>query len=136
MTRGVDSRRAHEVLKVRLCKQPDCEKLADKTTGPYAMHCHFYTEQARRARRASLNGTGPPPPVAETNGASLEFRAASLVELGRKVDEARATLEPAQAAYEEACRRWQEAVGRLPAANGLLTNGLAQAVTTDGPDGV
>jgi len=57
------------------------------------------------------------------------------VELGRRVDQAGATLEPAQAAYEEACRRWQEAVERPPAANGVLTNGLAQAVTTDVPDG-
>jgi hypothetical protein len=43
-------------------------------------------------------------PVAKKNGASLDFRGAALVELGRKVDEARAALEPAQAAYEEACR--------------------------------
>jgi hypothetical protein len=48
-------------------------------------------------------------------GASFEFRAAVLVELGRRVDAARAELEPAQAAYEEACRRWQEAVERLSA---------------------
>jgi hypothetical protein len=38
-------------------------------------------------------------------------------ELGRSVDQARATLEPAQAAYEEACCGWQEAVARLPAAD-------------------
>jgi hypothetical protein len=47
---------------------------------------------------------------------SFEFRAAALVEVGRKLDRARATLEPAQTAYEEAYRRWQEAVERLPEA--------------------
>jgi hypothetical protein len=48
------------------------------------------------------------------NGSGFEFRAAALVELGRKVDEARAELEPAQAHYVEACRRWAEAVANLP----------------------
>jgi exonuclease VII small subunit len=56
---------------------------------------------------------------------SFELRAAALVELGRKLDQARATLEPAQAAYEEACRRWQEAVERLPAADSLPPDTLA-----------
>jgi hypothetical protein len=71
-----------------------------------------------------LNSTAPksatladlPEPAAKPNGQSFEFRAAALVELGRRVDAARAGLEPAQAAYEEACRRWQEAIERLPAA--------------------
>jgi transcriptional regulator with XRE-family HTH domain len=44
---------------------------------------------------------------------SFEFRAVSLVELGRKVDETRAEFEPAQTRYEEACRRWAEAVAKL-----------------------
>jgi exonuclease VII small subunit len=82
------------------------------------------------------SGHGETPANGETvRGQSFEFRASALVELGRRVDQARAELEPAQAAYEEACRRWQQAVERLPAANGLLTNGLAQAVTAGGPDG-
>jgi hypothetical protein len=83
--------------------------------------------QASGRRETRANGEA-------VRGQSFEFRAAALVELGRKVDQARAELGPAQAAYEEACRRWQEAVERLPAANGLLTNGLAQAVTTGEPD--
>jgi hypothetical protein len=65
------------------------------------------------------SGHGETPANGETvRGQSFEFRASALVELGRRVDQARAELEPAQAAYEEACRRWQQAVERLPAANG------------------
>jgi hypothetical protein len=34
-----------EVLRVRVCKQPDCEELADKGhLGPYALLCRFHTE--------------------------------------------------------------------------------------------
>jgi hypothetical protein len=69
------------------------------------------------------------------NGSSFEFRAAALVGLRRKVDEARAALEPAQGADEEACRQWQQAVERLSAANAMLTAGFAQAVTRDELDG-
>jgi transcriptional regulator with XRE-family HTH domain len=76
-----------------------------------------------------------PEPAAKPNGQSFEFRAAALVELGRRVDAARAGLEPAQAAYEEACRRWREAVERLPLDTRLLPNAVAQDVTTGGPEG-
>jgi hypothetical protein len=78
----------NEALQTWDCKAPGCEATAYKATGPYTMLCHFHTEQAKRARRASLKGTGPPPPPgAQSNGAaSLEFRAASLVEIGRNVD--------------------------------------------------
>jgi transcriptional regulator with XRE-family HTH domain len=64
-----------------------------------------------------LNGGKPaePEPAVRADGPSLEFRAAALVELGRKVDEARARFEPARLEFEEACRRWDEGVARLPA---------------------
>jgi hypothetical protein len=49
-------------------------------------------------------------------GSSFEFRAVALVELGRRVDRARAAYEPAHHELEEATRRWEEAVARLTAA--------------------
>jgi hypothetical protein len=69
------------------------------------------------------SGHGETPANGEAVRGSFEFRAAALVELGRKVDAARAELEPAQARYGEACRRWREAVARLPDAKEVLANG-------------
>jgi Homeodomain-like domain len=84
-----------------------------------------YLNGTGKAAGARLSASGPsvkgsghgetPANGGPVLGASFEFRAAVLVELGRRVDAARAELEPAQAAYEEACRRWQEAVERLSA---------------------
>jgi hypothetical protein len=41
-----------------------------------------------------------------TPAGSFEFRAHSLLELGRQVDEAVAAYQPAREALEEAWRRW------------------------------
>jgi hypothetical protein len=100
----------HEVLKTRLCKQAACEDLADKMSGPYAALCRFHAEEARQQRQANRNGG---PPTVRPNGSSFEFNAASLVELGRRLDEAQAAFEPARTALEEATTRWAEAVARL-----------------------
>jgi hypothetical protein len=104
----------HDVLKVRVCKQPGCEELADKITGPYGLLCRHHAAEARQAKQAGRNGG---PPATRPNGQSFEFKAAALVELGRRVDAARAAYEPARLELEEATRRWQEAIGRLPDPN-------------------
>jgi hypothetical protein len=57
---------------------------------------------------------------------SFEFRAHSLLALGRQVDKAFADYQPARARLEEAWRRWQEAIAQLhaaPTANGELDAG-------------
>jgi hypothetical protein len=141
-----------EVLKTWDCKTPDCDGTAYKRSGPYAMLCRLCTEEAReKARRARHDGAAPacPSPMvreAAKPALSFERRAASLVEVGHWLDEAWAAYQPARAALEEATQAWREAVAQLPgsavngeidavAANRLLTNGLAQAVTTGDPAG-
>jgi leucyl aminopeptidase len=59
---------------------------------------------------------------------SFEFRAHSLLALGRHVDAAFAAYQPAREALEEAWRRWQEAIAQLPAGppvNGELDEAAA-----------
>jgi hypothetical protein len=126
----------NETLRTWDCKVPWCEETAYKGSGPYAMLCRLHTEEAREeARQAKQNGAGPATLVKPAP--SFEFRAASLVQLGKQLDDALANYEPAREALEEAYRRWREAVAELPAetadANAVLTNGLAQAVTTGDP---
>jgi DNA-binding CsgD family transcriptional regulator len=82
-----------------------------------------YLNGSGKATGGRLSASGPegkgsghretPANGGPVRGQSFEFRAAALVELGRRVDGTRAELEPAQARYEEACRRWAEAVAKL-----------------------
>jgi hypothetical protein len=111
---------AHEAAQTWDCKTPDCDGTAYKRTGPYAMLCRLCTEEAReKARRARHNGAVPASPShtareASKPALSFERRAASLVELGHRLDEAWAVYQPARKALEEATHAWREAVAQLP----------------------
>jgi hypothetical protein len=133
----------NEALRTWDCKTPGCEETAYKHSGPYAMLCRLCTEEAKREKRRNGSAAAPLVVASPAPSGSFEFRAHGLLKLGRQVDEAFAAYRPAREALEEAWRRWQEAIAQLPAApngeldgaaaNRLLTNGLAQAVTDDDP---
>jgi transcriptional regulator with XRE-family HTH domain len=85
------------------------------TVGNYLNGSGKPTGARLSASGTSVKGSGhrETPANGEAVRGSFEFRAAALVELGRKVDETRAEFELAQTRYEEACRRWAEAVAKL-----------------------
>jgi hypothetical protein len=81
----------NEALQTWDCKIDGCEETAYQGRGPYALLCRFHTEEARRAR----NGSAVAPVTTPTG--SFEFRAHSLLALGRHVDDAFADYQPARA---------------------------------------
>jgi hypothetical protein len=83
-----------------------------RTSTPARTRCSAGFARRRQGRHdgPSEDGAAPAAPSSPAPPGSFEFRARSLLTLGRQVDQAFAAYQPAREALEEAWRRWQEAI--------------------------
>jgi hypothetical protein len=127
----VEALSGHEFATTILCKVEGCDGEAEARRGSLAMLCRYHREETLRERRERARANGHDKVAAvervERSAGTYEARASSLVEVGRKVDEALAVYRPARAGLTAAMQNWARAVEE---AGAVVSNGnVEQRVT-------